>query len=222
MRFHVCAVLFLTVFAVPAAALADGPTTFGKAGQLAISWDQPMGGVAVSAAGGLSAPVSMSAIDFQYITASNNGGSGTHFGIAPAADYFVIDSLSIGGQVLFGLSSLSPGNGGPSSSVTSFGIAPQVGYNLGLTDNISFWPKLYFAYVSSSTNNNGPSVSTGTLGIFAPFLYHPAQHFYLGIGPNLASQLVVSQSNNGNSTQNPSKLTVFGVMATFGGWFLGD
>ena len=120
------------------------------------------------------------------------------------------------------MGSYSPSGGGNSSSVTTFGIAPQVGYNLGLTDSISFWPKLYFGYTSSSTNNNGPTFSSGALGIYAPFLYHPVQHLFLGLGPNFSTQLVASESQNGNSAQNYPKVTVFGVMATIGGYFLGN
>lgn len=212
------------------ASAADSGPNFGKAGQLAISWDQALGtpfvvaGEGPASGGGVAPliPGSWSMIDFQYASANNNGGSATQFGLAPAADYFIIDNLSIGGQVLFSLASTSPSQG-TGVSVTTFGIAPQVGYNIGITDNISFWPKLFFGYESTSVSNNGGSYSEAALGIYAPFLYHPVQHFFLGIGPNLATQLISSVTPAGGGASGDGfKATTFGLTATFGGYFLGD
>ena len=115
MRLTICGAVLVAASAVPAmawAADAGGAANFGKAGQLAISWDQAIGtpfvvAGASAAAGGASGfgqpPGSWSMIDFQYVSLSNNGGSGTQFGLAPAADYFVIDNLSVGGQLLLSI-----------------------------------------------------------------------------------------------------------------------
>jgi hypothetical protein len=220
----------LAASVIPAMAWADGGTpNFGKSGQLAISWDQALGtpfvvGGTASGLGGTAplVPGSWSMIDFQYVSLNNNGGSATQFGLAPAADFFVIDNLSVGGQLLFSIASTSP-NQGPGTSYTSFGIAPEVGYNIGLTDRISVWPKLFFGYQSTSVSNNGGSYSEGALGVYVPFLYHPAQHFFLGIGPNFATQLISNISpGNGGPSVDGSKATTFGITATFGGYFLGD
>ncbi len=211
---------------------SDAPATaFGHAGQLAISWDQAIGtqqmsvnGLGGGGAPAIGAPASWSMLDFQYASLSNNEGSVTHFGLAPAADYFVIDNLSVGGQVLLGIASYSPGGGGQGATGTTFGIAPQVGYNLGLTDNISFWPKLQVAYQNTSWSNNGGGSSRFGLGIFAPFLYHPVNHFFAGIGPNFSTDLSSSVTPAGPGAQSVDgvKVTEFGIMTTFGGWFLGD
>ncbi len=227
MRLSICGAAFLVASIVPAAAWADGAgPNFGKSGQLAISWDQALGTpyVATATAGGggaiLQSPGSLSMLDFQYATINNNVGSGTHFGLAPAADYFVMDSLSVGGQVAFSISSASPSQG-QGVSVTTWGLAPQVGYDLHLTDNISVWPKLFFGYASTSVSNNGPTYSVGDIGVFVPFLYHPVQHFFVGLGPNFSTQVISSVSQNGKSSDG-NKATAFGIMATFGGYFLGD
>jgi len=165
-------------------------------------------------------PLALTPIGFQYYTLTNNNGSGTIFSIAPAADFFVIDNLSVGGQVLLGFGNYSPPGPGQGATTTLWGIAPQVGYNLSLTDSISFWPKLFLAFAGSSTSNNGGSANSGTIGIFAPFLFHIATHFYAGIGPDFSTEIFANQTNgNGTSVQNPTKVTTFGAMGTFGGWF---
>lgn len=220
-------VLAASMVTMAGTAIADGPggggSGFGHAGQLAVTWDQALGSTFVVSGNttGLGGPGSWSMLDFQYVSLSNNGGSGTHFGLAPSAHYFVIDNLSVGGQVMFGMTNVSPANGGQSTSFTSWGIAPEVGYNVGLTDNLSVWPKAFFGYQSSSQSNNGPTVNTSALGVYVPVLYHPTNHFFVGIGPNFSLQLSGSASQNGQSVDT-SKATVFGLFATFGGYFLGD
>ena len=216
---------------VSSVALADGGgPNFGKSGQLAISWDQALGtpfvvaGSSGAGLGGLAplVPGSWSLIDFQYLSLNNNGGSATQFGLAPAADFFVIDNLSVGGQLLFSLASTSPSQGSGVSQ-TTFGIGPEVGYNVGITDNISVWPKVFFGYQSASVSNNGGSSSVGAIGVYVPFLYHPAPHFFLGIGPNFATQIISSVSpGNGGASVDGYKATSFGLTATFGGYFLGN
>jgi len=223
MRFSIVALGALAASAVVLAAgnaraQAAAPA-FGQHGELAISWDQPLvdGAIANRA---LPQPLALTPIGFQYYTLTNNNGSGTIFSIAPAADYFVIDNLSVGGQVLLGFGSYSPPAPAQGGTTTVYGIAPQIGYNLGLTDSISFWPKLYFAYVGSSTSNNGGSTSSGTIGIFAPFLFHIATHFYAGVGPDFSTEAFANQTNaGGQNVANPTKVTTFGAMGTFGGWF---
>jgi hypothetical protein len=220
---------------VSSAVLAAG-AAFGGAGQLVVSDDQPIGGgvVATSELGPLP-PSSTSTVSFEYGTFSDNGGSGTAFGLSPAVDYFVINGLSIGGQGLVAVLNPAHGNSGSGETVTEFGIAPRVGYNLPITDMISFWPKVYFGYLtaSASNSNNGVSGSGGSnaaaIGIFAPFIFEPARHFILGIGPNFSTQLSNNQTSSAtvmgvtrNTTTAEPKATVFGLQATIGGWFLGD
>ena len=231
MRFAVLAGLVVASLAVPAVARAAGPA-FGGAGQLAISDDQPLGGIS-GAAGAIvpNAPGSTSPASFQFATVSNNGGSGTQFSVAPAADYFVIQSLSVGGNILFGVFNPAQSGSGPSTTATVFGIAPRVGYNIPLTDMISFWPKVYFAYTTVNASSGGGSsgVNATAIGIFAPIMFVPAPHFFLGIGPDFSTQLSSNTTFSGSaggvsasgSTSN-SKITQVGIQATIGGWFLGD
>lgn len=214
----------VVVLAAGGARAQDAGQTFGQAHSLAVTWDQPLVAgnlAATNAAGNTIAPLPMTLtpIGLQYYSVSQNNGSGTVFSIAPAADFFVIDNLSIGGQVLLGIVSTSPPAPLQGRTTTLYGFAPQVGYNIVISDLVSFWPKVFLAFAGSSESNNGPSTSNGTLGVFAPFLFHIATHFYAGIGPDFAAQLFVNESNAGRNAPNPPQVTTFGAMGTFGGWF---
>jgi hypothetical protein len=234
MRFAVLAGLVVASLAVPAVARAAGPA-FGGAGQLVISDDQPLGGGSVGASGSgtvvPAAPGSTTTASFQFATVSKNGGSGTEFSVAPAADFFVIQNLSVGGNILFGVFNPAQSGSGPSTTATLFGIAPRVGYNIPLTDMISFWPKVYFSYTTVNLSSGGGSAggNATAIGLFAPIMFVPAPHFFLGIGPDFSTQLSSNSTFSGStggvsasgSTSNPT-VTQVGIQATIGGWFLGD
>jgi hypothetical protein len=223
MRFAVLAGLVVASLAVPAVARAAGPA-FGGAGQLVVSDDQPLGGgtFGASGLGSPAPPASYSTVSFEFGALSNSGGSGTSFALAPAADYFVIPNLSVGGNILFGLLSPAHGNG-PGTSYTIFGLEPRVGYNIPITDMMSFWPKVYFSYATASASNNGGSANSAAIGVFAPLMFVPATHFVLGIGPNFSTQLSSNVSpGGGGPSVSAAKLTQVGIQATIGGWFLGE
>jgi hypothetical protein len=228
MRFSILAAGALAasavVFASSSARAQAAAPAFGQAGEMALSWDQPlMAGAAVASNasgnnGGL-LPMTLTPIGFQYYSVSGNRPTGTIFSLAPAADFFVIDNLSIGGQVMLGFVNNSPPAPDQSSTTTLYGIAPQIGYNIVISDLVSFWPKLFLAFEGESQSNNGGALTSGTLGIFAPFLFHIAPHFFLGIGPDVATQLFVNAWQGNQNFPNPPKVTTFGAMATVGGWF---
>jgi hypothetical protein len=180
-------------------ALADGPAqVFPLAGHLAVANDA----------------------NFALDHASNSPGSDeTRIILVPAADFFLIDNVSLGGFVEIEHDSL----GDPSdSSTTTIGIGPRVGYDYPLTDQFSVWPRAGFALASrsysttftatvngqtSSVTNSG-STTNFTFIVSAPFLYHPAEHFFLGIGPYLSADL-----------SGDVKTTLIGLEFTVGGYF---
>ncbi len=228
MRFSILAAGVLAASFVVLAAAGDASAqesaAFGQAKSVAISWDQPLvaGSLAATNAAGntiVATPMTLTPIGFQYYSVSQNQGSGTVLTLAPAADFFVIDNLSIGGQVLLGFVSTSPPAPDQGRTTTLYGFAPQIGYNIVFSDLVSFWPKAFFAFAGASESNNGPSFSSGTIGIFAPFLFHIATHFYAGIGPDLAAQIFVNESGRGPNAPNPPSQITFGALGTFGGWF---
>jgi hypothetical protein len=126
-----------------------------------------------------------------------NSPPSTTFALRPALDYFVIPNLSIGGAVELDYSSF---DGAPST--TSFGLAPEVGYELALTDTWSLWPQV--SVPMSFPSRGDPNL---TLVIEVPFLVHPAEHFFFGIGPGFQQGL----------TSNPS--TAITGLFRIGGYF---
>jgi hypothetical protein len=206
-------------------------TVFGKAGELSLSSDLNLAatGTLVTLTGGLLSgggaslltPATM--LDVGGATVSNNGGSQFGFSLAPAADYFVIDNLSVGLEILFGYDTFSPGNSGvgmgpapQSTNLTAYGFSPRVGYNIPLGTNLSIWPKVFFEHAGYSLGGGGAGYGNiQLLGAYVPLLFHPAPHFYVGFGPNILTEL--GESSNGNSAT--SKVTSYGAFASIGGWF---
>jgi len=112
-----------------------------------------------------------------------NSPSMTIFELRPAIDYFIIPNLTIGGAVDFHVVNFPSGNNNRETD-TSFGIAPDVGYDFSLSDTFSFWPQGSLNFFFRSNGN--PLV---TLALLAPFLVHPAEHFFFGLGPGLQQDL---------------------------------
>jgi hypothetical protein len=170
-----------------------GPAeVFGAEGQIAISSD--------------------AALTIQRRTISGVSGGTTSIQLAPAADFFVANNLSVGGFVGFDYAT----SGDNDSS--RFSIGPRVGYNFPFSDLISIWPKAGFSYAhtSNSVTVPGPgnttvstsnSASAFALNLFVPVMFHPVRHFFGGFGPFLDTDL-----------SGDAKATVFGGKLTIGGW----
>jgi len=141
---------------------------------------------------------------------SGVSGSTTRFQIQPAADYFIIDNLSLGGFVGVNYTSV------PSGHTTQFGIGPRVGYNIPFSSRFSVWPRAGFSFASTSQTvsavGSTPESSTNNtafaLNLFAPVMFHPVAHFFVGFGPALDQDL-----------SGDNKTTVIAGRLTIGGWF---
>jgi hypothetical protein len=151
-------------------------------------------------------------LTIQRRTISDVSGGTTSIQLAPAADYFVANNLSIGGFVAFDYTT----SGDNDSS--RFSIGPRVGYNFPFSDLVSIWPKGGFSYAHTSSTvsvpgSGGSNVSTTTssgafaLNIFVPVMFHPVRHFFAGFGPFLDTDL-----------SGDAKATAFGGKLTIGGW----
>jgi hypothetical protein len=170
-----------------------GPAeVFGAAGQIAISSD--------------------AALVIQRRTITDVSGGTTSIQLAPAADYFVINNLSVGGFV--GFDYVTSGD----NDSSRFSIGPRVGYNIPFSDLVSIWPKagFSFAHTSSTVSTPGPNNSTVSvtntadafaLNLFVPVMFHPVRHFFAGFGPFLDTDL-----------SGDNRATVFGGKLTIGGW----
>jgi hypothetical protein len=180
--------------ALPAVAANSPAGIFGDRHELAISSD--------------------AGFELSNTNLSGQGGSTTTLTLRPAVDYFVIDSLSIGG--FLGLDYTAP----PGGSTTAFSIGPRVGYNLRFSERFSVWPKIGFSFASTTEKRDAVTLPDGTrvdptdttntsvqLNIFVPVMFHPVQHFFIGLGP--AFDLDLSGSN---------KATTIAARLTLGGW----
>jgi len=147
---------------------APATATFGGAGQIAISGD-------------LEAHLR----------------SGWELRIHPAADYFIIHNLSLGG--VLGLTYTS---GEPSTTTVDLGA--RVGYNLAIAEQIGIWPRVGLFY--AHTSRHPDSSSTAVLRLDAAFLYHLAPHLFVGLGPYFTQDI----DGGGHG---------YGIDSTVGGWF---
>jgi hypothetical protein len=195
---------------------APRPQAFGGPGTLAISSDMNL---ALQGCSGCASPVTLGYGPLGNLANS----SGWLFTLAPAADYFVIQGLSIGAQISYthAHTNLSGTGIGSSSSTTAdtdlFGIGARVGYNIPIMDLLSWWPKVGIVFTNASTTGN-LSGNTFDLQLYAPLLLHLAPHFFAGLGPNLQTDLSASASASGVSQTNVPKATSYGLLFTIGGW----
>ncbi|HVZ72600.1 MAG TPA: hypothetical protein VHJ20_09515 [Polyangia bacterium] len=131
----------------------------------------------------------------------HHGDGGWQLQLAPAADYFIINNVSVGGAVKFAHAS---GGGANADGVDTFGLEARAGYALAINGQFTFWPLVGLAVDHTSVNHTS-STST-SLPIFAPVLFHVVPHFFVGAGPSV----VIGLSNGGNEV---------GLDCILGGWF---
>jgi opacity protein-like surface antigen len=196
-KFTVACVAFASVMAFAGAASAQ--EALGQEGQIAISSDLQLSFSSTS----IKPPE------------GDSPDSITQIVIQPALDYFVIESLSIGGAL--GYHQTSQGD----AKESGIDIGVRVGYAIPIADMVAFWPKVGIGYKTMSFSmddgQGGTLDASGNkmaLQVFAPFAISPADHFFIGIGPMLSMDLSSKVEDN-----DAAKLTTFGVMTQVGGYF---
>jgi hypothetical protein len=153
-----------------------------------------------------------SSFTIQRATQSEVDGAVVSVTLAPAADYFLIRNLSLGG-----FAGVRYTKAGDADSLR-FDIGPRVGYNIPMSDRWSLWPKLGFSYARTKNATESEAMDDTTivrkttqnalaLNLFIPVLFHPVSHFFLGFGPFIDTDL------NGDN-----RATVWGGKLTMGGW----
>lgn len=213
-------------------------TPLGGRGQLAL--DQ-LGGFRIGAvSGGVSyaGPLGFSAQ--RYSAADYNNGRSTvynytTFWLAPAADYFVIDHLSIGG--LLELASTSGSVDVPINATgatqnfnlpttTNFTLLPRIGYMISLAnDRFGIWPRGGLGYasrqVASGNVNNSNKETFGSViaSVDVGFLFRVNETFFLRAAPEMTFSLGGSHSSTnaaGNSVSANASFFQFGIVTGIG------
>jgi hypothetical protein len=137
--------------------------------------------------------------------------------INPRIHYFVLENLSIGGELLLASFSgetetetLNKVSGASVKETTklddapgAFGLMPLVGYNIALGSKVSLWPQGGIGFRRATWKRFAPDREYAErwwfLNVDVPLMVHIAPHLELGAGPgltlNLSQSLDVPQNN---------------------------
>ena len=129
---------------MPAGSLGQG---FGEQGQVVISGEM-----------------------FTAFQKTNN--QGWAFNLQPAADFFLIPNVTVGGALGFGIGS---------DEQRAFRVAARAGFNFNVTEHVSVWGKAGITYGWRS--EMGASASESFFNLFAPINYHIVPRVFIGVGP---------------------------------------
>ncbi len=123
-----------------------------------------------------------------------------------AFDYFIIDSLSLGGSLGF------VSYGGDDPHTEHFLLHPRVGYMFGISDTFGFWLRGGLTYHSVNGPGNGDEdgLAFTAEGMFA---VTPVDHFGFTFGPTFDADFTGGRGDNDHSYRS------FGINFGLVGWF---
>lgn len=134
-----------------------------------------------------------------------------------AFDYFVIDSFSVGGSLMYWSDAPSTDVNGTSTDGTAshaFMLNPRVGYAYVIDDTFAIWPRGGLMYAHSSAGDNSSSRIDLTLD--AMLGISPVKHVVFLVGPLVDIGVGGSEDvpdGTGGTMSNDVKLTTFGLSA---------
>jgi hypothetical protein len=136
-----------------------------------------------------------------------------------AFDYFVIDSLSIGGAL--GYFSINDNDDGFSDQdITAFILSPRVGYWIGFGAVAGFWPRGGFTYHSLSIDGGYDESGFG-LTLEGMFGIGPVEHFMFLVGPTIDFDFIGERDNcpgPGGDEDCSWKYRSIGIQVGLMGW----
>ena len=214
---------------------ADPAFPMGQKSQLVV--DQ-ISGFRMNIDGNLSysGPLGFSTRSYSETLTTGNGDATYHFftwWLAPSADYFVVDNVSIGALVEVSQTSGSvdfPTGGGATQSLsqptsTNLTFLPRVGYFLPLGERFGFWPRLGFGYVSrqrATTDNTNPQNQTkNTFGAFlfdidAGLVLRISDYLFFKIAPEISFSLSGSHTVDAQGQSRSANANVFQLAGVTG------
>lgn len=147
-------------------------------------------------------------------------------------DYFIIDSLSLGGSLAYVSDSretentLPNGNTNQGADVDDSAIlfAPRVGYAYMFSDVVGIWPRGGFSYVSGKhkVGDNEDTFHNLALSLEAMLTITPVPHAGFLVGPTLDFPFIGSgETDNGQQKTDIDKyrITTIGLQAGMFVWF---
>ena len=105
-----------------------------------------------------------------------------------AIDYFVIDSLSIGGSIAYASYDDDDNDDDNDDGHSDFIFSPRVGWVIMFSDLFGFWPRGGFTYHSRSQDDDAfvdDDESGFAFTAEAMFVWTPVPHFGITFGPTL-------------------------------------
>jgi hypothetical protein len=161
---------------------------------------------------------------------SQDGATYTTTGVtvAPLADVFVLDRVSVGAGLTFGyMRSQSDANGTHADARTVLARPTlRLGWYLPLGEKVGFWPvvSLGYGYASSDGTSTTGSVTTGgsshakssAIGLDAQLVFHVADRWFVRAVP--AAGYVSSGSGAGIGAVGASTGLLGGFLVGLGGW----
>lgn len=219
----------LGAFVVPRVALAQD-MGFGAKGQITLNST----GSSLSGTTGISfltpfvAMGTTSTTSPDRVTATGTTSTTTRtttLALNPGIDVFVIDHLSIGGEIALGRTSFSSESkvttpAGTNTTTTDsaetfFGLMPRVGYAIPVSKSLSLWPRAQFGFLRSSGDDSTEMRTFA--GVDAHFLWHPNASFFLGVGPGFTATLSNSRKVGDVSADQSKPFTFRFLSFTIGG-----
>ncbi len=149
--------------------------------------------------------------------------------VAPSLDYFVIENLSVGGNLVFAYADTSTTLGDVPIDRTStlYGTGLRVGYNVPFSRMVSLWIRpaagiwrrhveesaAYYETTTTVVVDDEFDQTALWVDLYLPILIHPTSHFFLGIGPEVLEDV----SNDRDSAGGRRHFR--GITSMVGGWF---
>ncbi len=161
----------------------------------------------------------------------NNGG--TMMMPRLALDFFVVESVSVGGSLVYISRTTEqendPGGSADGPTTTTFAIAPRVGYAMAFDETFSLWPRAGITYFSSKEETPGTAGSGSTttttsgldLTVEVPLGISPIENFAILVGPYLDYGLSGSQKTetSAGDTEYDGTLTSYGLTVGILGYY---
>lgn len=222
------------VFEAGEARAADPSVPMGAKGQLVI--DQ-ISGFRMNVDGNLSyyGPIGLSSRSYTQTLIGATGDQTVHvftWWLAPSADYFVVDNISVGALIEFSQTSGSvdfPTGNGQTQNVsqpttTSLTLLPRVGYFLPFGGRFGFWPRLGAGYVTRGAvrgdqnpqNQTKDSFGAFLLDLDAGILMRVSDYLFFKIAPDVSFSLAGSHTQETQGVSRSANANVFQVGATVG------